>query len=200
LQGLRDRGQIAAGQDVLIYGASGGVGTWAVQIAKSFGASVTAVCSSRHLETARSLGADRVIDYMREPFNRDAKLYDLIFVANGNVSLREYERALKPGGICVFAGGGDYSLLGIFGGMLQAWWISKRTGKKLGSMVASINQKDLAFMKELLESGKVRPVIDRRYALSETADAMRYLGEGHAGGKVVITVPHAGERAASGPG
>jgi len=188
LQGLRDEGQIAPGKKVLIHGASGGVGTFAVQIAKSLGAEVTAVCSSRNVEIACSIGADHVIDYTRDDFTRNGELYDLILVANGNRSILEYKRSLKPKAICVLVGGGSASILSILTGMLLQWWISKTEGKKIASFLANINQQDLTFMAELLESSKVKPVIDRRYPLSEAAEALRYLGEGHAKGKIVITV------------
>ena len=191
LQGLRDEGQIQSGQKVLIYGASGGVGTFAVQIAKSFGADVTAVCSTRNVGIARSIGADHVIDYTQEDFTKDGKLYDLIFVANGNLSVSEFKQALKSNGICVLAGGGDTSIVQLLLGILKGWWILKTENKKIGSFLAKINQKDLEFMKDLLASGKVKPVIDRRYRLSDTAEALRYIGEGHAQGKIVITMEHA---------
>ena len=185
LQGLRDKGQIQPGQKVLINGASGGVGTFAVQIAKSFGAEVTAVCSTRNLDQARSLGADHVIDYTQEDFTKSGQQYDLILAANGYHPLSAYKRALTPKGIYVMAGG---SMAQIFQAMLLGPWMSKTGGKKMGGVTAKTNQKDLAFLKELLEAGKVDPVIDRRYPLSEAAEALRYLGEGHARGKVVITV------------
>jgi NADPH:quinone reductase-like Zn-dependent oxidoreductase len=188
LQGLRDKGQIEPGEKVLIHGASGGVGTFAVQIARSFGAEVTAVCSSRNVEIVRSIGADHVVDYTREDFTKNGELYDLILVANGNRSLFEYKRSLQPNGICVLAGGGNGSIVSLVTGMLLQWWISKTESKRLGSFVANINQRDLVHMKELLESGKVKPVIDRRYPLCEAAEALRYFGEGHAKGKVVISV------------
>ncbi len=188
LQGLRDEGQIQAGQKVLIHGASGGVGTFAVQIAKSLGAEVTAVCSSRNVEIARSIGADYVIDYTREDFTKNGELYDLILVANGNRSIFEYKRSLKPNAICVLSGGGSGSIVSLLTGMLMEWWISKTEGKKISSFLANINQKDLTCVKELLESGKVKPVIDRRYPLSEAAEALRYLGAGHAQGKIVVTL------------
>ena len=191
LQGLRDKGQIELGQKVLIHGASGGVGTFAVQIAKLFGAEVTAVCSSKHVERARSFGADHVIDYTCEDFTENGEHYDLILVANGNRSILEYKRSLEPRGICVLAGGGSGSIAQLLAGMIVEWWISKTGSKKIGSFLATINQKDLAFMKELLESGKVKPAIDRRYPLREAAEALRYFGEGHAKGKIVITVKHA---------
>jgi NADPH:quinone reductase-like Zn-dependent oxidoreductase len=173
LQGLRDKGQIQPGQKVLINGASGGVGTFAVQIAKSFGAEVTAVCSTRNLEMTRSIGADHVIDYTKEDFAQ-----------NG---LR-YQRALNPQGNYVCAGG---ALSQIFQAMLLGSWLSRKRGKKMGFMgIAKTDQKDLALMGELLETGKVVPVIERYYPLSEVAEAIRYLAEGHAKGKVVITVGH----------
>ncbi|MFN2284603.1 MAG: NAD(P)-dependent alcohol dehydrogenase [Anaerolineae bacterium] len=193
LQGLRDEGQIQSGQKVLIHGASGGVGTFAIQIAKSFGAEVTALCSTRNLDNARASGADYVIDYTREDFTKSGVLYDLILVANGNRSLLEYKRSLNPNGICVISGGGDGSIFQLPVDMLRGWWISKTEHKKVGSFMANINQKDLTFMKELLESGQVKPVIEQRYPLSETAEALRYLGEGHARGKIVINVDHAGK-------
>ena len=191
LQGLRDKGQIEPGKKVVIHGASGGVGTFAVQIAKSFGAEVTAVCSSRNVEIARSIGSDYVIDYTRENFTNNGELYDLILVANGNLSIFEYKRSLEANGICVLAGGGSGSIVELLAGLLLGWWISKTGSKKMGSFIANINQRDLASMKEFLESSKVKPVIDRRYPLSEAAEALRYLGEGHAKGKIVITVEHA---------
>jgi len=187
LQGLRDKGCIERGAKVLIHGASGGVGTFAIQIAKSFGAHVTAVCSPANVEMARAIGADHVIDYTREDFAASSERYDLILVANGNRSLFDYKRSLKPKGICVLAGGSVGSIGQILGGMLLAWWISKTGSKKINSFLARIKQGDLAAMKDLLESGKVKPVIDRRYPLQEAAAALRYLGEGHAKGKVVIT-------------
>ena len=188
LQGLRDEGQIQPGQKVLIDGASGGVGTFAIQIAKSFGAEVTAVCSTTKLDIARSIGADHVIDYTQENFTKNGQRYDLILAANGYHSIFEYRRALSSNGICVMAGGGIGSIAQIFRDMLLGLWISKTEGKKIGSFLANINPRDLAFMKKLLESGKVKPVIDRRYSLSEAAEALRYLGKGHARGKVVITL------------
>ena len=187
LQGLRDTGQIQPGQKVLINGASGGVGTFAVQIAKSFGAEVTAVCSTRNLDQARSLGADHVIDYTKEDFTQNGQQYELILAANGYRSLSAYKRALTPKGIYVMAGG---SMAQIFQAMLMGSWISETGGKKMGGVSAKRSQKDLVIIKELLEAGKVVPVIDRRYPLSEAAEALRYLGAGHARGKVVITVEH----------
>jgi len=185
LQGLRDKGQIQPGQKVLINGASGGVGTFAVQIAKSFGAEVTGVCSTRKLDMVRSIGADQVIDYTQEDFTKSGQRYDLILAANGYHPILDYKRALSPEGIYVCTGG---SMAQIFQSMLLGPWMSMIGSKKMGNLAAKSNKKDLAFMKELLEAGKVVPVIDRRYPLSEVAEALRYLEEGHAQGKVVITV------------
>ncbi|MFL7870768.1 MAG: NAD(P)-dependent alcohol dehydrogenase [Anaerolineales bacterium] len=187
LQGLRDEGQIQAGQKVLINGASGGVGTFAVQIAKSFGAEVTAVCSTRNLEQARAIGADHVIDYTKEDFTKSGQQYDLIFAANGYHSLPAYKRALTPKGVYVMAGG---SMAQIFQSMLLGSIMSETDGRKMSGVSAKRNQKDLIFIKELFESGKVKSVIDREYPLSETAEALRYLGTGHARAKVVITLPN----------
>ena len=191
LQGLRDEGQVKPGQKVLIHGASGGVGTFAIQIAKSFGAKVTAVCSTRNLEIARSIGADHVIDYTKKDFSQGRDRYDVIFVANGDIPISRYAQALKEQGVCVLVGGGDPSILSILIGSLQGWWISVTQRKRIGSFMAKFSQKDLDLIKGLLGSGKVKPVIDRRYPLDRTSDAFRYLGKGHAKGKVVIIVEHA---------
>jgi NADPH:quinone reductase-like Zn-dependent oxidoreductase len=188
LQGLRDKGKIHSGQKVLINGTSGGVGSFAVQIAKSFGAEVTAVCSTRNLDMARSLGADHVIDYTKEDFTQNGKHYDLIVAANGYHPISDYRRALSPDGIYVATGG---SMAQTFEAMLQGPIISMRGSKKMGNMLVKPNKNDLVFMKDLIETGKVVPTIDRRYPLSEFADAFRYLEEGHAQGKVVITVRQA---------
>jgi len=185
LQGLRDKGRIQPGQKVLINGASGGVGTFAVQIAKSFGAEVTAVCSTGKMDMARSIGADQVIDYTKEDFTKNGQHYDLIFAANGYHPILDYRRALGPKGIYVVAGG---TWAQMFQATLLGPWISMTGSKKMGGVSAKVSQKDLVFIKELLEAGKIRPVIDRRYPLSEVPEALRYLGEGHARGKVVITL------------
>jgi NADPH:quinone reductase-like Zn-dependent oxidoreductase len=185
LQGLRDKGHIQAGQQVLINGASGGVGTFAVQIAKAFGAEVTAVCSTRNVDAARSMGADHVIDYTKEDFTQNGQQYDLIVAANDNRSISEYKRALRPNGTYVVTGGSKKQA---YQAMLLGPWISMTGTKKMGNLIAKPNTKDLVFVKELLEEGLVVPVIDRRYPLGETADALRYLEAGHARGKVVITV------------
>ena len=187
LQGLRDKGRIQQGQKVLVDGASGGVGTFAVQIAKSFGAEVTAVCSTKKVDTARSIGADHVIDYTREDFTKSGQRYDLILGANVHHSIFDYMRALSQNGIYVVAGGG---LARIFQAMLLAPLLSRIGSKKTCFFIANMNQKDLVFLKDLLEAGKVAPVIDRRYPLSDVAEALRYLEERHARGKVVLTVEH----------
>jgi NADPH:quinone reductase-like Zn-dependent oxidoreductase len=187
LQGLRDKGGIQPGQKVLINGAGGGVGSFAVQIAKSFGAEVTAVCGTRNLDMARSIGADHVIDYAQEDFTKSEERYDLILAVNGYHSIFEYKRALSPNGIFVVAGGTMAQFLQT---VFLGPWISMTGSKKMRSFVAQPNQKDLVFMTELFEAGKLKPVIDRRYTLSEVPDAIRYLEEGHARGKVVITVEH----------
>jgi len=188
LQGLRDKGKIQPGQKVLINGASGGVGSFAVQIAKSFGAEVTAVCSTRNLDMARSLGADHVIDYTQEDFTQNGQQYDLILAANGYHPLADYRRALSPKGIYVGSGG---SMAQTFEAMLRGPWISMTGSKTMGNMLVKPNKHDLVFMKELLEAGKVVPVIDRRYPLNKVPEALRYVEEGHAQGKVVITVHEA---------
>jgi NADPH:quinone reductase-like Zn-dependent oxidoreductase len=184
LQGLRDKGRIRSGQKVLVDGASGGVGTFAVQIAKSFGAEVTAVCSTRNVEIVRSLGADHVIDYTRDDFTRSGARYDLILAANAYRPLSDYRRALEPTGTYVMTGGGGIQILQA---MLLGPWISMFTGKKMGNVMATAKKADLAFLEELLEAGKIAPVIDRSYALSEVPDAIRYIEREHARGKVVVT-------------
>ena len=185
LQGLRDKGRIQPGQRVLVDGASGGVGTFAIQIAKSFGAEVTAVCSTRNVDTARSLGADHVIDYTREDFTKSAQRYDLILGVNARHSISDYRRALTPDGIYVMAGGGAAQALqlALLGPLLSLLW-----RKKVRFFIANINHKDLALLADLLAAGKVVPVIDRRYPLSAVAEALRYLAEGHAQGKIVINL------------
>ena len=186
LQGLRDKGRIQEGHKVLVDGASGGVGTFAVQIAKSFGAEVTAVCSTNKLDRARSLGADQVIDYTREDFTQSGQRYDLILAANAyHHSIFDYRRALSPNGIYVLAGGGGVQLLQ---GLLLGPLLSRMGSKKMRFVAAKPNQKDLVVLKDLLETGKVVPVIDRTYPLSDVPEALRYLEEGHARGKVVITI------------
>lgn len=186
LQGLRNKGQIQPGQKVLINGASGGVGTFAVQIAKFFGAEVTAVCSSRNLDTARSIGADHVIDYRREDFTRNGQRYDLIVAVNGYHPILDYRRALAPRGRYVAIGG---SMPQILQGALLGPVLSLVGSKKMGFMgIARANQKDLIFVRDLVDAGSVAPVIDRIYPLRQAAAAFRYLVGEHASGKVVFTV------------
>ena len=189
LQGLRDRGQVQRGQKVLIIGASGGVGTYAVQIAKAFGADVTAVCSTPKVDMVRSLGADHVIDYTRDDFADGQQRYDVILDIGGNASLSRLRRALAPKGTLVIAGGEtDGRWLGGSDRQIRALVLSRFVGQKLTTFVASENHEDLIVLKELIEAGKVTPVIDRTYPLGDAADAIRYLQQGHARGKVVITV------------
>lgn len=187
LQGLRDKGQIRRGQKVVVDGASGGVGTFAVQIAKAFEAEVTAVCSTRNVDAARSIGADHVIDYTREDFTQSGQRYDLILGSNAHHSIFDYRRALNPSGIYVVAGGG---LARIFQAILLAPLLSRMGRKKTRFFIAKINHKDLLVLKGLLETGKVVPVIDRRYPLSSAAEDLRYLEQRHARGKIVLTVEH----------
>jgi NADPH:quinone reductase-like Zn-dependent oxidoreductase len=184
LQGLRHKGQVRPGQKVLINGASGGVGTFAVQIAKALGAEVTAVCSTRNVDMVRSLGADQIIDYTKEDFTHQGQQYDLILAVNGYHPILDYKRALRPNGRYVMTGG----TMAQFGqAVLLGPLISMAGSQKMGNFMAKANLHDLLVLKELVEAGKVKPVIDRRYPLSETAEAMRYLGAGHAQGKVIIT-------------
>ena len=189
LQGLRDKGHLRAGQNVLVNGASGGVGTFAVQIAKSFGANVTAVCSTKNVELVRSIGADRVIDYTREDFTKGAQRYDLILDNVSTHSLLEYKRVMTPAGVYVMIGSTDPGRW--FGWLVkpvEAWLLSPFTSQKFGMILADLNRDDLATLAGLMEAGKVTPVIDRTYKLSEAAEALRYLETGHARGKVVVTV------------
>ncbi|MCK4789056.1 MAG: NAD(P)-dependent alcohol dehydrogenase [Desulfobacteraceae bacterium] len=187
LQGIRNKGEIQAGQKVLINGASGGVGTFAVQIAKSFDTEVTGVCGTTKLETTHSIGADHVIDYTKEDFTKNGKHYDLIIDVVGNRSVSDYKRALIRNGRCVIVG---FTSMGrLLQHALQGAWSSITGNKKVGLMgTAQMNKEDLTFVKKLIEAGKVKPVIDRRYPLSDVAEAIRYLEKGHARGKVVITV------------
>lgn len=191
LQGLRDVGRLHAGQRVLINGASGGVGTFAVQIARAFGAEVTAVCSTRNVAQAQALGADHVIDYTKENFTQSGEQYDLIFAVNGYHPLAAYKRALAPGGVYVMAGGKTKQ---IFDVMLWGWWHSRGGDKKLTNVMAHASAPDLRVLNDLVATGKLKPVIDRRYPLHQTADALRYLGEGHARGKIVIDVYESEQR------
>jgi NADPH:quinone reductase-like Zn-dependent oxidoreductase len=183
LQGLR-KGRIQPGQRVLIHGASGGVGTFAVQIARSFGAEVTAVCSARNVEAMRSIGADHVLDYAKSDFAALGQRFDLILAANGDRSIWDYQRALSANGIYVMTGGSNRQLTHA---MLFGPWLSMGH-QKLGNLLVKPTQADLLFLKELCDAGKVNPVIDRRFLLSEVPAAIRYVEGGHARGKVVVTV------------
>jgi NADPH:quinone reductase-like Zn-dependent oxidoreductase len=190
LQGLRDKGQIKAGQKILINGASGGVGTFAVQIAKSFGADVTGVCSTRNVDLVRSLGADHVIDYTKEDFTRGSEHYDLIFDTVGNHALLDYRRVLNPHGIFVIVGApSDDPWLGPLSSPIKAYLISPFISQKFSMLMADVNQtSDLDTLRDLMQAGKVTPVIDRQYPLKETPAAMRYLEQGHARGKVIVSL------------
>ncbi|MEK3854124.1 NAD(P)-dependent alcohol dehydrogenase [Cytobacillus sp. FSL H8-0458] len=185
LQALRNKGNIQTGQKVLIYGASGGVGTFAVQIAKSLGAEVTGICSTRNLEILRTLGADHAIDYKKEDFAKRTEKYDLILAVNGYQPISAYKRALKSNGTYVLSGGSGAQYIQA---MVMGPWISLTGFKKMSSMLQRQNQEDLIYMSELIEAGKVKPVIDRSFKLSEVDKAFRYFEEGHAQGKVVITI------------
>lgn len=187
LQGLRDLGQLQAGQKVLINGASGGVGTYAVQLAKAFGAEVTAVCSMRNLELVRSIGADHVVDYTKTDFTRTGKHYDLIFDAVGNISAAGYERVLTQGGRAVVAGFTTLPKM-LFQVMLLGSVVSRTSKRTIRPMLATVKQEDLMTLADLLEQGKVKSVIDRSYPLEDTPKALAYLEEGRARGKVVISV------------
>ena len=188
LQGLRHHGQLEPGQRVLVNGGSGGVGTFAVQIAKALGADVTAVCSTGKVELVRSLGADRVVDYTQEDVTRSGDRYDLMLDVAGGRSWSDCTRILAPHGTYVMIGGPKVnSLVGVSIRHLAALRLARR-GRKTTFFIAKLTREDLVFLNELLESGQVTPVIDRRYELSETAEAMRYVGEGHARGKIVITI------------
>jgi NADPH:quinone reductase-like Zn-dependent oxidoreductase len=192
LQAIRDKGKVEPGQKVLINGASGGVGTFAVQIAKSFGADVTGVCSTRNVDLVRSLGADHVIDYTKEDFTKSGMQYDVILdnVGVGH-SLSEFRRILTPKGKYVLIGGGGANEQGFLGGLagaLKALVFSKFVNQEMGMMMADANQKDLTILADMMQSGKVTPVIDRTYKLDQLPDAIRYLEQGHARGKVIIAV------------
>lgn len=189
LQALRDHGHLQAGQKVLINGASGGVGTFAVQLAKSFGADVTGVCSTRNVEMVRSIGADHVIDYTKEDFTKSGQRYDLIVDNAGSHSLLEYRRVLDPDGIYVVVGGPNKGRwIGPMTIPVKAYILSLFVQQKFGFMLAELTKEDLAYIGNLIETGKVTPVIDRRYKLSEVPAAIGYLEEGHARGKVIINL------------
>ena len=191
LQGLRDKGKVQPGQKVLINGASGGVGTFAVQIAKSFGADVTGVCSTRNVDLVRSLGADHVVDYTKEDFTKSEQRYVVILDNVTNRSLLECRRVLTPKGKYVMIGGGgpnDQGLIGPLANPIKAMLLSPFVSQEMGMMMADANKKDLTILADMMQSGKVKAVIDRTYKLSEVPDAIRYIEQGHARGKVVITV------------
>jgi NADPH:quinone reductase-like Zn-dependent oxidoreductase len=189
LQGLRDKGQIQPGQHVLINGASGGVGTFAVQIAKALGAEVSAVCSTRNVDMVRSLGADHVIDYTREDFTRSDRRYDLMLDIAGSRSWSECRRVLNPQATLVMVGAPKGNrLIGPLSHIVKVRLAALRSSQNVVFFVANLNKADMAVLRDLLEAGKVTPVIDGRYDLSQTVDALRYMGEGHAQGKLVITV------------
>jgi NADPH:quinone reductase-like Zn-dependent oxidoreductase len=189
LQGLRDKGQLQPGQKVLINGASGGVGTFTVQIAKALGAEVTAVCSPGNVDVVRSLGADHVIDYTREDFTRSDQRYDLMLDIAGSRSWSECTRVLSRQATLVIVGGPKANrVFGPLGHVVKKWLAGLLSSRKVVFFIAKFNKADMLVLQELLEAGKVTPVIDRRYELSEIADALRYLGEGHARAKIVLTV------------
>jgi NADPH:quinone reductase-like Zn-dependent oxidoreductase len=190
LQALRDKGHLRAGQKVLINGASGGVGTFAVQIAKAFGADVTGVCSTRNVDMVRSIGADQVVDYTQEDFTRSGRRYDLILDSAGNHSLLACRRVLSPTGIHLMVGGPYRGLIALLARLISAPVLSWFSSRNVRMVLAKRSKEDLAIMRDLMEAGKVTPVVDRRYRLSEVPEAIRYLEEGHARGKVVITVEH----------
>ncbi|MGB5133293.1 MAG: NAD(P)-dependent alcohol dehydrogenase [Steroidobacteraceae bacterium] len=190
LQGLRDRGKVQPGQKVLINGASGGVGTFAVQLAKTMGADVTGVCSTRNMEMVRSIGADRVIDYTKDDYTQNGEQYDVILDNVGNHSLLDNRRALTPDGKYVLIGGGgpdEGNWIGPMAKPIAALLLSRFISQQMGAMLAELNPKDLTILGELMQSGKVTPVIDRQFKLSEVPAAIQYLEQGHARGKVVIT-------------
>jgi NADPH:quinone reductase-like Zn-dependent oxidoreductase len=191
LMGVRDLARKQPGQEILINGASGGVGTFAVQIAKSFGAHVTGVCSTRNVDLVRSIGADRVIDYTREDFTGDAQRYDVVFDLVGNRSLTECRRVLKPAGTLILSGGGvsdGGSLIGPIGLIIRGQLLSRIVRHRLLTLTAKPSKENLATLRELIESGKVTPVIERTYPLSEAPQAIGYLEREHARAKVVLTV------------
>ncbi len=188
LQGLRDYGKIQPGQKVLIHGASGGVGSFAIQIAKAFGAEVTAVCSTRNVERARALGADHVIDYTKEDFTRNGQQYDLLFNANGSRSWSDYKRALKPNAVFVLVGGPRTPLIGPMSLMLKMRIGMLGASQKFAFLIADFNREDFETLTALIESGKVKPFVEKTYPMARIADAMRYLGAGHAQGKIAILI------------
>ena len=188
LQGLRDHGKIQPGQKVLIHGASGGVGSFAVQIAKAFGAEVTAVCSPQNVEHARRLGADHVIDYIKEDFTRNGQKYDLLLNVNGGRSWSDYKRALKPNATFVLIGGPKMPVVGPLGLLIKMKVAMLGASQKFVFFIAQFNRADMQTLKELLESGKVKPFVEKAYPITRVADAMQHLGNGHVKGKIVVTM------------
>jgi NADPH:quinone reductase-like Zn-dependent oxidoreductase len=188
LQGLRDAGNLQAGQKVLINGASGGVGTFAVQVAKALGAEVTAVCSTSNVERVRLLGADHVVDYTKEDFTRNNQQYDLLFDVVGSRSWREYKRVLKPNAMLVMVGGPKSPLIGPLSHIIKMYVTSFRASQKVVFFVAHFNREDFSVLQEMMESGKVKPIVDRTYPLTKINEAMAYLGTGHARAKIIVTM------------
>jgi NADPH:quinone reductase-like Zn-dependent oxidoreductase len=188
LQGLRDHGRLQPGQSVLVNGASGGVGTFAVQIAKALGAEVTAVCSTRNVEQARSLGADHVIDYSRDDFTKGSGRYDVMLDIAGSKSWRKCRRVLTSDARLVIVGGEGNPLIGPLGHIAATWLGAKPGSRTATFFVADLNRPDLDFLGELLQTGQVKPVVEKRYELTDVADALRYMGDGHARGKLVIAI------------
>ena len=188
LQGLRDHGRVQPGQHVLVHGASGGVGTFAVQIAKVLGAEVTAVCSTRHVVQARALGADHVVDYVKEEISGSGRRFDVIMHVGGHLSWWRCRRILAPEGRLIMAGATGSSFLGPLGYLARTWLASLPSSRTASFFIAKFNRPDLDVIRELLESGQVKPVVEKRYELRDVADALRYLGEGHARGKIIVTV------------
>ncbi|HNQ94126.1 MAG TPA: NAD(P)-dependent alcohol dehydrogenase [Anaerolineales bacterium] len=188
LQGLRDHGKLQPGQKVLINGASGGVGTFAIQIAKAFGAEVTAVCSTQNVEHARALGADHVIDYTKEDFTRNGQKYDVLFNVNGGRSWSDYKRALKPNATFVLVGGPKTGVIGPVSLLVKTKIAMLGASQKFVFFTAKFNRADMEVLKEFIESGKVKPFVEKSYPMTRIADAMTYLGNGHAKGKIVVTM------------
>lgn len=188
LQGLRDYGKIQAGQKILIHGASGGVGSFAIQIAKAFGAEVTAVCSAHNIEHARSLGADYVIDYTKEDFTRSGQRYDLLFNVNGGRSWSEYKRVIKPDAIFVLVGGPKTPLIGPLSLLIKVRIAMLGASQKFAFFIAQFNREDMNILKDMLVAGKIKPVVEKAYPMEKISDAMRRFGTGHAQGKIVITM------------
>ncbi|HEU5179842.1 MAG TPA: NAD(P)-dependent alcohol dehydrogenase [Candidatus Polarisedimenticolia bacterium] len=189
LQAVRDQGRLQPGQKILVNGASGGVGSFAVQIARWIGGSITGVCSTRNVELVQSLGADRVVDYTQQDFTHSERDYDLVVDCVGNRSLSECRRVLRPGGRCILVGASDsLGVLGILGRILGALCLSPFSSRKIAVFIAKLNPEDLALLADLMANGKIRAVIDRTYPLAEAPEALRYLQTEHARGKVVVTL------------